>query len=138
MRLKTKVAAGLWACFFGWMGAHWWYLGRRHAWTITLLAAVCLGLAARYPVWYDNPFFFVLFIPMVEGFIEGVVLCLIADEKFGRYFNPGSSQPQATGWGPVLVAILNTLVGAVLSMFAIAMVVLHVYVALGWLDGITL
>lgn len=135
---RRKASVGLLACFLGWAGGHWWYLGRRGAWFVTLFGAVCLALALREPVWYDNIPFFLLFLPMVDGFIEGVVLCLFTDEKFDRLYNPGLPPGAPTGWGPVLVAILTTLIGAVVSMFALAMVVMHVYVAMGWLDGLVI
>jgi hypothetical protein len=137
-RRRTKVSAGLLACFFGWFGAHWWYLGRRGAWLVSTFAVACLALSLRDPVWYDSPAFFLLFIPMTDGFIEGVVLCLFPDEKFDRLYNSELPPSAKTGWGPVLVALLSTLMGAVLSMFAIAMVVMHVYVAMGWLDGLVI
>ncbi|MCD0506213.1 TM2 domain-containing protein [Bordetella petrii] len=134
-RPRNKVVLGLLACFLGWTGAHWWYLERRHAWLVTAFAAVCLGLATRFPVWYDNPAFFLVFIPMVDGFIEGVVFSLMPDEKFDRRLNPAHGRVTHTGWGPVLVAIAGTLVGAIAGMFAIAMVVVYTWTAMGWLDG---
>ncbi|MDQ6215474.1 hypothetical protein NMF62_20550, partial [Achromobacter insolitus] len=88
-----------------------------------------------YPVWYDNPAFFLLFIPMIDGFIESAVFSLMPDEKFDRLYNAGLGRPTRTGWGPVLVAILACLVGAIVSMFAIAMVVVYTWIAMGWLDG---
>ncbi|WP_313700745.1 NINE protein [Achromobacter sp.] len=138
-RPRSKVAVGLLACLFGAFGAHWWYLGRRHAWLVTVFAAACLFCAFRfYPVWYDNPAFFLLFIPMIDGFIESAVYSLMPDEKFDRLCNPGLGKVSTTGWGPVLVAILACLVGAIATMFAIAMVVVYVWVAMGWLDGYVL
>jgi hypothetical protein len=89
-------------------------------------------------VWWDSPAFFLVFIPMIAGFIEGVVVCLFTDEKFDRVFNQGRAPAAPTGWGPVLVAILTTLVGATVGMFGIAMVVVYVYTAMGWLDGLVL
>jgi hypothetical protein len=135
-RPRGKVAVGLLACLFGWLGGHWWYLGRRHAWLVTALA-LASGFCAYsfYPVWYDNPAFFLLFIPMIDGFIESAVFSLMPDEKFDRLYNPGLGRPSKTGWGPVLVAILACLVGAIATMFAIAMVVVYTWVAMGWLDG---
>jgi len=38
----------------------------------------------------------------------------------------------------VLIAIFSTLAGSSLLLFVIALTVLHVYRALGWLDGYTL
>ncbi|MET0185014.1 MAG: NINE protein [Achromobacter sp.] len=135
---RKKVMAGLLACFFGAFGAHWWYLGRRGAWGITLYTALCLAWSTQFPVWWDSPAFFLVFIPMIAGFIEGVVVCLFTDEKFDRVFNQGRAPAAPTGWGPVLVAILTTLVGATVGMFGIAMVVVYVYTAMGWLDGLVL
>lgn len=135
---RTKVRAALLACFLGWIGAHWWYLGRRGAWLVTLYAMLCLAATHWFPVWYDNPAFYLLFIPMTDGFIESVVLCLRADEKFDTAYNPGMDHPSRTGWGPVLVAIVAVLVGAVCTMFGIAMVVVYVWNAMGWLGGYVL
>ncbi|AEE68553.1 inner membrane protein [Bordetella pertussis] len=134
-RPRSKIALGLLACALGWIGAHWWYLGRRRAWMVTLAAILCLAATQWFPVWYDNPAFFLLFIPMIDGFIEGVVFSLMPDEKFDRLYNPGLGQVSRTGWGPVLVAISGVLVGAIASMFAVAMVVVYTWVAMGWLDG---
>ena len=137
-RARSKVVVGLLACLFGGLGAHWWYLGRRHAWAVTVASLVCLVVAFRYyPVWYDNPAFFLLLIPMVDGFIESVVFSLMSDEKFDRFYNPGAGRPSDTGWGPVLVALFSGLVGSVITMFGIAMVVMYVSIASGWLDGYT-
>ncbi|CAB5513222.1 hypothetical protein LMG26857_02501 [Achromobacter anxifer] len=135
-RPRGKVTVGLLACLFGAFGAHWWYLGRRHAWLVTAVTLVSLFCAFNYyPVWYDNPAFFLVFIPMIDGFIESAVFSLMSDEKFDRIYNAGLGRPNRTGWGPVLVALTACLVGSIVSMFAIAMVVVYTWVAMGWLDG---
>ncbi|WP_459618707.1 NINE protein [Bordetella sp. 2513F-2] len=133
-RPRDKVTLGLLACLLGWLGAHWWYLGRRGAWLHTLASLACLAAAWRFPVWYDNPAFFLLFVPMTAGFIEGVVYCLMPDAGFDRRFNPGLGAVTRTGWAAVLVAVFGGLVGAIAVTLAIAMVVVHVWTALGWLD----
>jgi len=133
---RNKVVLGLLACFLGALGAHWWYLGRRYAWAVTLFTVICLVLACtQFPVWYDNPAFFLVFIPMIDGFIEGVVFSLMPDEKFDRLYHPRQGRVTHTSWGPVLVAIAGALVGATVGMFAIAMVVVYTWTAMGWLDG---
>lgn len=137
-RRRDKVVLGLLACFLGWLGAHWWYLGRRYAWLVTLASLGCLLAATRFPVWYDNPAFFLVFIPMIDGFIEGVVFSLMSDEKFDRLYHPGQGRVTHTGWGPVLVALFGTLIGAIATMFGIAMVVVYTWNALGWLEGYVL
>lgn len=134
--LRSKVMAGLLAFYGGWFGAHWFYLGRPYPWVLGVLAAVLLFLASLADVWWDNPAIFVLFLPAFVGFIEAVVLCLTSDAKFDARYNPGYVRDKPTGWGPVLVASFSLLIGTVLTMFAIAHVVLHIWQRLGWLDGL--
>ena len=137
-RTRDKVTLGLLACWFGWMGGHWWYLGRRYAWLVTLAAALCLISAfVLFPVWYDNPAFFLLLIPLADGYIESIVFSLMPDEKFDRLYNPGAGRVSQTGWGPVLVAVSSMFIGAIVCIFGIAMVVMYVSIASGWLDGYT-
>jgi hypothetical protein len=136
--VRSKVMAGLLAFYGGWFGAHWFYLGRRYPWVLGVLAAVLLFLASRAEVWWDNPAIFLLFIPAVAGFIEAIVLCLTSDAKFDARYNRGYVRETPTGWGPVLVASFGLLIGTVLTMFAIAHVVLHIWARLGWLDGLNL
>ena len=86
---RSKLIAALLALGLGAVGAHAWYLRRSHAWLITLYAVVCGGLAASEPVWWDNPAFFLLFIPAIDGFVEAAVFSLLADEKFDARYNAG-------------------------------------------------
>ncbi|MFC4273715.1 hypothetical protein [Achromobacter aloeverae] len=137
-RPRTKVRAATLALLLGFLGAHWWYLGRRGAAWVTAYALACLAATGLFPKWYDNPAFFLLFIPMIDGFIESVVFCLRSDENFDRAYNPGLAPSSRTGWREVLLAIAATLVGAICSMFGIAMVVVYVWSAMGWLDGYVL
>ncbi|TEA77573.1 hypothetical protein ERE07_14370 [Allopusillimonas ginsengisoli] len=128
------IAAWL-ASLLGLFGAHWWYLGRRGAWAVTLFGVLMLAIAHLYPVWWDNPPFLVLIIPITAGFIESLILALKPDAWFDARYNPGSGQQTQTGWNAVLAAIFATFVGAMVLMFGIALIVMHVYTALGWLDG---
>lgn len=132
---RSKVVAGLLACLLGVVGAQGWYLGRRHAWIVTLYAALCLAGTRAFDSWWDNPAFFLLFIPMIAGFIEAAVYSLMADQKFDQRYNPGLGPVSRTGWPVVLVALLSCLAGGIVSMLAVAMVVVYVWTALGWLDG---
>jgi len=90
------IAAWL-ACLFGVFGAHWWYMGRRHAWVITVFSVSMLVLAQFYPVWWDNPAFLVLIIPVADGFIESLVFALKPDERFDALYNAGSGLRTQTG-----------------------------------------
>jgi len=132
---RSKVMAAWLAFLFGVFGAQWWYLGRRRAWCVTAFAIACLLLAQLYPSWWDNPAFLLLILPMLAGFIEALVLALKPDAWFDARYNAGTSGATQTGWNAVIVAILTTLIGGAVLMFWIAMVVMHVYEAMGWLDG---
>ena len=137
-KFRSKVTVGLLAALLGWAGAHWWYLGRRRAWLVTAYAAVMVLLSSRADVWWENPAFFLLFIPALDGLIEAIVLCLMSDARFDARYNPGLVRESPSGWGPVLVAAFTLLIGTVALMFGIAMIVLYVWTELGWLDGFDL
>jgi len=132
---RSKSMAALAAAVLGGFGAHWWYLGRRGAWAVTTASCLLIVLAQLYPVWWDSPPFLLLIIPITAGFIESLVISLKSDAWFDARYNPGSTQATATGWGPVIIAIAVTAIGSAVVLFGIALTVMHVYTALGWLDG---
>lgn len=132
---RSKVTAAWLACLLGVFGAHWWYIGRRGAWMVTAFSILMLALTQLYPVWWDNPAFLVLIVPICAGFIEALVFALRPDEKFDAKYNPGSVIATRTGWNAVIAAIVTTFVGGIITMFGIALIVVHVYTAMGWLDG---
>jgi TM2 domain-containing membrane protein YozV len=135
---RNKVTLGLLAALLGGVGAHWWYLKRPYAWLVSASSVVLIGLARQANVWWENPAFFLLFIPILDGFIEAVVWCLMSDERFDTLLNPGLQRLKPSGWGPVLVAAFTLLIGTVLLMLGIAVIVLYVWTMLGWLDGFDL
>jgi len=102
------------------VGAQWWYLGRPRAWLVTALGLLLMVASAYAPVWWENPAFFLLFIPILAGFIEAIVLCLMSDARFDARYNPGLVRSSPSGWGPVLVAGFTLLIGTVLLMIGIA------------------
>ena len=57
---------------------------------------------------------------------------------FDLFYNPGLVRQRPSGWGAVLIAIFTLLIGTVALMFGIAMIVIYVWTALGWLDGFDL
>jgi hypothetical protein len=134
--VRSKALAAFLSFYGGWFGAHWYYLGRPNAKWLTFIVVIFLIMASQADVWWDTPAIFIVFIPAIAGFIESVVLCLMPDEKFDARYNPGYVRLKHTGWGPILVAISCFLLGAVLTLFAIAHVVLHIWQRMGWLDGL--
>ena len=130
----SKTALSWMACLFGVFGAHWWYLGRRRAWMVTAFSVLMIVIAQFYPVWWENPAFLLLVVPLADGFIEALVFALKPDAEFDRKYNPDSARATRTGWGSVLAAISATFLGGVTVIFWIAMIVVYVYTEMGWLD----
>lgn len=137
-KFRHKVTVGLLAALLGGVGAHWWYLKRPFAWLVTTYSVVLMGLCPFFDVWWENPAFFLLFIPILNGFIEAIVWCLMSDARFDARFNPGLKREHPSGWGAVLVAAFTLLIGTVAFMFGIAMIVIYIWSALGWLEGLNL
>ena len=137
-RFRNKTTVGLLAALFGCVGAHWWYLGRRQAWLVSVTGVALMIASAFSDIWYENPAFFLLFIPILDGFIEAIVLCLMSDVRFDVFYNPGLVREHPSGWGAILIAIFTLLIGTVALMFGIAMIVIYVWTALGWLEGFDL
>lgn len=138
VRHRSKVTAAWLACLLGVVGAHWWYMGRRGAWMVTTFSVLMLALSRFYPVWWDNPAFLILIVPITDGFIEALVFALKPDEAFDAKYNAGSGTVTRTGWNAVIAAIITTFLGGTVLMFGIALIVVHVYTAMGWLDGYAL
>jgi hypothetical protein len=136
---RSKVLVAWLAGLLGVFGAHWWYLKRRGAWAITSYTVLMLVLSFTvFDSWWDNPAFLSLNILFAAGFIESAVFALKPDEAFDARYNPNSGQVTRTGWNAVIVAILATFLGGTVVVAGIAMTVMHVYIAMGWLDGLVI
>lgn len=135
VRHRSKVAAAWLASLLGVFGAHAWYMGRAGAWLWTAFTLLMLLLMQFYPIWWDSPPFLVLIVPCAAGYIEALIFALKSDEKFDEKYNAGSGETTRTGWGPVIAAIVTTFAGGTVLMFGLALIVMHVYTAMGWLDG---
>jgi TM2 domain-containing membrane protein YozV len=134
-RSRSKAVAAWLACLLGWLGVHDLYLGRRIGWLYGGFSILMIVFAQLYPVWWDNPPFLLLGIPITAGFIEALIYALMSDDKFDARFNPGLGVVNRSGWPAVLAAIYATLFGAIASMAWLAMSVMYVYIQMGWLDG---
>jgi TM2 domain-containing membrane protein YozV len=80
--MKDKNTAAILAFFFGWMGAHKFYLGQTGAGLIYLVFSLTT-------------------IPLFLSFIEFIILALMDRDEFNRRFNGSHSLP-----GPVVVNML--------------------------------
>ncbi|MCK9513463.1 MAG: TM2 domain-containing protein [Pigmentiphaga sp.] len=128
---RHKTLAAVLAFFLGWAGAHWWYLGRRLPWLPLLASVLILGFA----FWRETPLtsqlggYYLFLIPLVAGFTEAMVLCLIDDRRFDARYNRGQARQSNNGWLAVLLAIAFLLLG-------MSVIVSHVVtVALAMADG---
>lgn len=75
--MKQKIVAVVLCWFFGWIGAHKFYLGQG-------------GLGIFYVL------FFWTGIPAVVAFIEFFILLFMAEPDFDRQFNAGQSSSRTT------------------------------------------
>lgn len=112
---KNKTFATLLATLLGGLGLHRFYLrGLGDKWGWLHLAGL-LGCAAVFALWPKaDPFFLLLplFLSMLAGFLEALVLGLMPDEKWDARFNAGSGRHSASRWPLALVLVATLLVGA--------------------------
>lgn len=132
---RSKVVAALLAALLGGVCAHWWYIGRPKAWLATAASGALIVLSRFYPVWWDNTPFLLLIIPLTAGYIDALVICLRTDEQFDARYNPHSGRQTKTRLTPILIALAVTLFGFGIVVLFISLIVMHVYTAMGWLDG---
>jgi len=134
---RTKLKAGILALTLGWLGAHGWYLGwRRACWISTLALALLIASQTLFESRWENPALLALFVPAALGFVDGLRLCLIPDALFNARYNAGLPATVQMGWPVVCLSVALLLVGAVVTLFGIAMINLYVWQAMGWLEGL--
>lgn len=112
---KNKTLATALALLLGGLGVHRFYL-KGGTDRLGLLHLCCLPVAGlvygvgRAP----NPFWVLLpiLVSYSAGWIEGLVIGLMPDEKWDASYNPGSGRASRSNWVVVVLVILTTLVGA--------------------------
>lgn len=123
--LRSKSVATWLAVAGGALGWHRWYLyGRRDwlawaHWPPTLLGLA--GVARMNNLGQDDPIAWLL-IPLLglmisQGMLCAITLGLTSDARWAQRY---SQPPQATGWAPVLGAIVALLLGGTVLMGSIA------------------
>ena len=120
---KNKTLAALLAATVGAAGVHRLYLrGARDAlaWLHLALLASTLLLLALAPSL--NLFYRLLPLigSMIAGFLQALVLGVMADEKFDAAFNPGSEGRSDSRWPLALVLVATMLVGATVLISTMA------------------
>ncbi|MEO7495037.1 MAG: NINE protein [Massilia sp.] len=112
---KNKTLATLLALVLGVVGAHRFYLrgavdklGLLHVMALPL-AGLVVGLAPQADVFYK---ILPLLLSAIAGFIEALVIGLLADDKFDLAFNQGSGRSSASNWPLALLLVVTMLIGA--------------------------
>ena len=127
MHYRSKTLAAWLAVIGGTLGLHRLYLrgfGDRLAWLHPLpTAAGLIGLHRLLTLGQDDHLAWLL-LPLLGLMIAQAMLCAIVialtpDEKWDTRHNPGR-EGEATGWGPVLAAIVALLLGGGILMSTIA------------------
>jgi len=112
---KNKTFATLTAAVFGGVGLHRFYLrgpGDKWGWLHAAALPACALVALAAPG--ADPYFKLLplFVSMLAGFIEALVLGLMPDEKWDASFNPASGKKSGSRWPLAVVLVATLMVGA--------------------------
>jgi hypothetical protein len=112
---KNKTLATLLAFALGGVGAHRYYLrGAKDTWGWLHAASVpAVGLVmAAAP--QANIYFQLLplILSILAGFLEALVLGLMADDKWDAAFNAGSGRQSESRWPLALLLVATLMVGA--------------------------
>jgi SNF family Na+-dependent transporter len=118
---RHKALAALLASLAGALGLNRLYLGQSFWWLPLSVTLVALPLIFGVQNWYQTPAFFVSMVPVVAGFIQGLVIALMPDERFDARFNATHARRNRSGWDAVVVAVVSLFVGAILLMTTIAL-----------------
>lgn len=114
-RHKNKTFAALLAFLFGGLGLQRLYLrGARDPWLWAHLASLpAAWLVATLAPQADN---FYKLLPIIisglVGFLEALVLGLMADDKWDARFNAGSGRQSDTRWPVAVVLVASMMIGA--------------------------
>ena len=111
---KNKTFATFLALFFGFIGAHRFYLrgaldrlGILHV-TCLPITGMVIGLAPQ-----ADPFFKALpiLVSAVVGFLEALIIGLSSDEKFDAAFNAQSGNKSASSWILAVLLVVTMMLG---------------------------
>ena len=114
-RHKNKTLATLLAFLFGGLGLQRLYLrGPRDPWLWAHLASLPLAWIIAKGAPDADGFYKVLpiMISGLVGFLEALVLGLMADEKWDARFNPASSKQSASRWPLAIILVASMMLGA--------------------------
>ena len=112
---KNKTLTTFLASLLGGLGAHRFYLrGARDTWAwvhlASLPAALMIAMLAPDANWFYK--ILPLTVSFLVGFLEALVLGLMADEKWDATHNVGSGRQSASNWPLALLLVFTLMVGA--------------------------
>ena len=123
---KNKTFATFLAVILGSVGAHRFYLrgaldklGLAHRAALPV-AGLVAGLAPEADWFYKA---LPLLVSTVVGFLEALVLGVMADEKFDATYNPHSGKQSQSKWYLVLLLVITMLLGMTLMIFTMVRLV---------------
>jgi TM2 domain-containing membrane protein YozV len=114
-RHKNKTIATLLAFLFGGLGMQRLYLrGWRDPWLWAHLACLpAAWLLAQLAPQADG---FYKLLPVIisglVGFLEALIMGLMADEKWDARYNPGSGRQSDTHWPVAVILVASMMIGA--------------------------
>jgi hypothetical protein len=114
-RHKNKTLAALLAFLFGGLGLQRLYLrGARDPWLWAHLACLPVAWLVSAAVPQADGFYKLLPIILsgLIGFLEALVLGLMADEKWDARYNAGSDRQSDTRWPVAVVLVASMMIGA--------------------------
>lgn len=112
---KNKTFATLLAFLLGGIGAHRFYLrGVNDTWGWLHVASVpAIGLVMAAAPQADIYFKLLpLFVSMLAGFLQALVLGLMSDAKWDATFNAGTGRGSNTRWPLAVILVATMLVGS--------------------------
>jgi TM2 domain-containing membrane protein YozV len=117
---KNKTFATLLALLLGGIGVHRFYLyGAKDRWA--WLHAASLSVAALVAVLAPGQDWFFKILPLlasyIAGFIEALVIGLLADDKWDAAHNAGAGKLSASNW-PLALLLVGTLMAGAIVMIA--------------------
>lgn len=131
---KKQIVAAALALSLGLIGAHAWYLARPRAWLWTALSGALIAAALFQPVWWDNIWAYLLWLPATVAVVESVVLALAEPAHFRARYGHPQGVLHARGWSNILVALAALVIGGTVLLYWLAMIMMAGLRMLGWLD----
>ena len=114
---KNKTFATLLASTLGGIGLHRFYLhGKRDRWAwlhaaSLPLSGICLLIGSKLAPAFSILLFTPLILSVLSGFLEALVLGLMADTKWDAIYNGRSEKQSSSDWPLAIILVLTLAIG---------------------------